>query len=113
MSYTGYYIHLFYKGMCFDLHSLQIINAHDTWNEAYKLKGIWNYCLVNDVSCVIFIYLLGERNLPLACERVLEKHAGYELEYWEDQGGRSHVPTTREWKTEKALRISGNSFPPF
>lgn len=50
---------------------------------------------------------VGERNIPLASEGVTEEHAGYGLEHWEEQRGRSHVPTKREWQTEEDLRPSG------
>lgn len=50
---------------------------------------------------------VGEGNIPLASEGVTEEHAGYGLEHWEEQRGRSHVPTKRGWQTEEDLRPSG------
>lgn len=49
----------------------------------------------------------GKRDVPLACEGGAEEHAGYGLEHREDQGGRSHVPATREWKAETPVRVPG------
>lgn len=76
----------------------------------YKLNTSFNarntglisfYCQMCVCLCVQYV---GERNIPLASEGVVEEHVGYGLEHWEDQGGRSHVPTTRERKATKDLR---------